>query len=77
MTSEDWIQRSNNVLKFDINNYNSDTFTDIFDLFQRSDKRWRIRFNVCCELSLSDKFDNNFNNDFDNDMRSHIKSIKT
>ena len=55
---------------------NNDTFTDIFDLFQRFNKRWRIRFSVCCESSFDDKFNNNFDNNLNNDMRSHIKSIQ-
>ena len=29
---------------------NSDIFTDIFDLSQRFDIRWRIKVNVCCKL---------------------------
>ena len=57
------------------NNYNNDIFIDIFDLFQRFDKKWWIRFNVCCESSFNDEFNNNLDNDFNNNIRSHIKSI--
>ena len=59
------------------NNYNNDIFIDIFNLFQRLDKRWRIKSNACCESSFDDEFNNNFDNDLDNNMRSHIKSIRT
>ena len=55
---------------------NSDTFTDIFDLPQRSDKKWRIRSSACCESSFNDELDSNFNRNLDNNMRSHIKSIQ-
>ena len=55
---------------------NSDTFIDIFDILQRSDKRWWMKSNVCCESSLDDEFNNNLDSDLNNDMRSHIKSIR-
>ena len=62
------------------NNCNNNIFVDIFNLSQRSDRRWRIKFSVCCESSFNDEFNNNFNNNFDNDldndMRSHIKLIR-
>ena len=58
-------------------NCNNDIFINIFGLFQRFDKRWRIRSSACCESSLDDELNNNLDKDFDNDMRSHIKSIRT
>ena len=59
------------------NNCNNDIFIDIFNLFQKFNKRWRIKFNVYCKLSFDDKLNNNLDNDFNNDMRLHIISIRT
>ena len=45
--------------------------------FKNSIKDDEYKFNVCCESSFIDEFNNNFDNNLDNDMRSHIKSIRT